>query len=82
MPVASQYSPSEIMSLSDANIIPIIDPALIVGESVHFAEGRCFTTDASLLYIDIVRVARRPRLPAEGGAHRHRRRRPHHQVRA
>jgi hypothetical protein len=56
MPVESQYSPSEITGLSEAGIIPIIDPALIVGESLHFAEGRCFTTDASLLYIDIVRV--------------------------
>lgn len=56
MPVEQQYSPSEIVGLSDANINPIIDPALIVGDSVHFAEGRCFTTDASLLYIDIVRV--------------------------
>lgn len=56
MPVESQYSPSEIKGLSEAGIIPIIDPALVVGESLHFAEGRCFTTDASLLYIDIVRV--------------------------
>jgi len=56
MPVESQYSPSEIKGLSEAGIIPLIDPALIVGESLHFAEGRCFTTDASLLYIDIVRV--------------------------
>lgn len=56
MPVESQYSPSEIKGLSEAGIIPIIDPALIVGESLHFAEGRCFTTDASLLYVDIVRV--------------------------
>jgi hypothetical protein len=56
MPVEQQYSPSEIVGLSDENIIPIIDPALIVGESLHFAEGRCFTTDASLLYVDIVRV--------------------------
>ncbi len=56
MPVESQYSPSEIKGLSEEGIIPIIDPALIVGESLHFAEGRCFTTDASLLYIDIVRV--------------------------
>jgi hypothetical protein len=29
---------------------------LIVGESKHFADGRCFTTDASLLFIDIVRT--------------------------
>ncbi|MDZ8258035.1 hypothetical protein [Nostoc sp. ChiQUE01b] len=56
MSVESQYSPSEIKGLSEAGIIPIIDPALIVGESLHLAEGRCFTTDADLTYIDIVRV--------------------------
>ncbi|ESA32890.1 hypothetical protein N836_24185 [Leptolyngbya sp. Heron Island J] len=56
MPLESQYSPSEIRALSEANIIPIIDPDLIVGESLHFAEGRCFTSDADLLYIDIVRT--------------------------
>jgi hypothetical protein len=56
MPVQSQYSPSEIVGLSDENIIPIIDPVLVVGDSLHLAEGRAFTTDASLLYIDLVRV--------------------------
>lgn len=56
IPLAEQYSPSEITGLSEEDINPIIDPALIVGESLHFAEGRCFTTDASLLHIDIVRV--------------------------
>ncbi len=56
MPIESQYAPSEIVGLSDEDVIPIIDPVLIVGESLHFAEGRCFTTDASLLYVDIVRV--------------------------
>jgi hypothetical protein len=52
MPVAKQYSPSEIKQLSEANIIPIIDPALIVGESLHFADGRLFTSDFSILYVD------------------------------
>lgn len=56
IPVTTQFSPSEIKGLSEAGINPIIDPALIVGESLHFAEGRTFTTDASLLYIDIVRT--------------------------
>lgn len=55
MPTEKQYSPSEIIALSEGNVIPIIDPALIVGESLHFAEGRLFTTDASLLYIDVQR---------------------------
>jgi hypothetical protein len=56
LPPDQQYSPSEIKALSEANIIPLIRPALIVGESVHFAEGRTFTSDASLLYIDTVRT--------------------------
>jgi hypothetical protein len=56
VPVESQYGPSEIKGLAEANINPIIDPALVPGEGLHFAEGRCFTTDESLLHIDLVRV--------------------------
>lgn len=56
IPVASQYGPAEIKGLAAANINPIIDPALIPGEGLHFAEGRTFTTDESLLHIDMVRV--------------------------
>lgn len=56
IPVAEQYAPTEIVGLSEENIIPIIDPALIVGESLHLAEGRCFTTLGDLLYVDLVRV--------------------------
>lgn len=56
MPLASQYSPSEIKLLSEAGINPIIDPSLIEGTSLHFADGRMYTTDADLLFIDIVRV--------------------------
>jgi len=56
IPVASQYGASEIKGLSDENIIPIIDPALVPGESLHFAEARCFTTLADLLDVDTVRT--------------------------
>jgi hypothetical protein len=56
IPIEQQYSPSEIKALSEGNVVPIIDPALIPGESLHFAEGRCFTSNADLLYVDIVRV--------------------------
>jgi hypothetical protein len=56
IPVESQFGPTEIKGLSEANINPIIDPTLIPGESLHFGEGRCFTTDASQLYVDIVRT--------------------------
>jgi hypothetical protein len=56
MPIEKQYSPAEIKALSNLNVIPIIDPELIPGEGLHFAEGRTFTTDMNLLYVDIVRV--------------------------
>jgi hypothetical protein len=56
IPLASQYSPSEIKGLSEAGLNPIIDPTLIVGSSLHFGDGRTFTTDDSMLFIDIVRV--------------------------
>ena len=56
MPLASQFSPSEIRQLAEAGINPVIDPSLIEGTSLHFAEGRNYTSDADLLFIDIVRV--------------------------
>jgi hypothetical protein len=56
LPLAQQFSPTEIKALSNAQIIPVIDPALIPGESLHLAEGCCFTTDLSLKYVDVVRL--------------------------
>jgi hypothetical protein len=56
IPNEQRYSPGEIRALSEANIVPIIHPALITGDSLHFAEGRLFTSDSRLLYVDIVRV--------------------------
>jgi hypothetical protein len=58
MPKASQYGPAEIKGLTenDNDINPVIDPDLIVGTNLYFAEGRTFTGDASTQYIDIVRV--------------------------
>jgi hypothetical protein len=56
VPVAAQYTPAEIKALSELGFVPIIQPALIVGGGFFFAEGRLFTSDASLLYVDIVRT--------------------------
>ena len=56
MPKEAQFAPAEIKQLSEAGVIPLVDPSLIVGSSLHFAEGRCYTSDASLLYVDIVRT--------------------------
>jgi hypothetical protein len=56
IPLADQYNATEIKGLSEANIVPIIQPAMVVGAGFHFAEGRAFTSDATQLYIDIVRT--------------------------
>jgi hypothetical protein len=56
IPNEQRFSPSEIIALSNANIVPIIHPALITGDTLTFAEGRLFTTDFSLLYVDLLRV--------------------------
>jgi hypothetical protein len=53
---AQKYTPSEIIGLSNANVIPVIDPALIPGDGLFLAEGRTFTSDADLLDLDTVRV--------------------------
>lgn len=56
IPLAQQYTSTEIKGLSEANIIPIIQPAMLVGAGFHFGEGRTFTSDATQLYVDIVRM--------------------------
>jgi hypothetical protein len=56
VPAPSQFTATEIKGLSEANINPIIQPALLVGGGLVFGEGRCLTSDASLLYVDIVRT--------------------------
>jgi hypothetical protein len=52
----SKFSPTEIKQLSNENMIPVIDPALLPGSGLNFAEGRCFTSAPERLYIDIVRT--------------------------
>ncbi|MEU8471605.1 hypothetical protein AB0F30_27485 [Streptomyces sp. NPDC029006] len=56
IPLARQFSGTEIKKLAGSLIIPVIDPELIPGEGLFLGSGRCFTTDTSKLYVDIVRV--------------------------
>jgi hypothetical protein len=56
IPLEAQYSATEIKQLSEANIIPIIDPSLIPGTGLYFGEGRAFTSDETKLYVDVVRT--------------------------
>ena len=56
IPLQAKYTPGEVKALSNALIIPIIDPILISGESLHFAEGTSLSTNAALKYVDIVRL--------------------------
>lgn len=56
LPVTSQFTPAEIGALSAAGAIPVIDPALIPGTGLYFADGGTFTSDATRCYVDVVRV--------------------------
>ncbi|GAB3344926.1 hypothetical protein [Modestobacter lapidis] len=55
IPKAQQYTPEEIVGLSNLNIDPVIDPVLIPGRSLHLAEGRLFADDDPI-FIDILRT--------------------------
>jgi hypothetical protein len=56
VPPAASFSPSEIKGLSEAGINPVVSPSLIVGGGSYFGDGRTYTTDATMLFVDIVRV--------------------------
>lgn len=56
MPIEKQFGPSEVTQLSERNMIPVFDPELISGEGFHLGAARCYTTDESKLYIDLIRV--------------------------
>ncbi len=56
IPLASQYSPSEITGLSEAGINPVVSPALMVGGGFYFGDARVYSSDAALQFVDIVRV--------------------------
>jgi hypothetical protein len=50
------YGPAEIKQLSEAGIDPVVSPSLIGGGGLYFGDGRTFTTDESMLFVDVVRV--------------------------
>jgi len=54
MPVDQQYSPAEIKGLAERKIIPLIDPALISGETVHLADGWLFAPEDR--HVDLLRT--------------------------
>ena len=56
MPLASQFSPSEIKLLSEAGINPIIDPSLIEGRASISPMVAPTRPTPSLLFIRLVRV--------------------------
>lgn len=56
MAVPEQYTPAEISGLAGAGVIPLIDPALIPGSGLYFADGGTFSADPARNYVDIVRV--------------------------
>ena len=51
-----KYGPSEIKGLAEAKVVPIIDPILIPGESLHFADGTSLASEDAFKYVDTVRL--------------------------
>ena len=51
-----KYTPVEIKELSELLVIPIIDPLLVPGDALHFAEGTCLAKNLAFKYIDVVRL--------------------------
>ena len=56
IPIDQQYVPAEVIGLSAAGAIPLIDPALIPGTGLFMGDGGTFSSDAARNYVDIVRV--------------------------
>ncbi|MEV1289112.1 hypothetical protein [Micromonospora sp. NPDC049679] len=56
VPLARQFSGSEIKQLAEQFMLPLIDPELVPGEGIFMGSGRCYTTDTSRLYVDVIRV--------------------------
>ena len=54
IPVEQQYSPAEVKGLAERKIIPLIDPTLISGESVHLADGWLFGPEDR--HVDLLRT--------------------------
>lgn len=56
IPLERQFSGSEVKALAEEFIVPLIDPELVPGEGIFLGSGRCYTTDTSRLYVDVIRV--------------------------
>lgn len=56
IPMERQFSPAEIMQLSEARIESLIDPELIVGQAFYLASGLVFADPPASSHVDTVRV--------------------------
>ncbi|WP_125130389.1 hypothetical protein [Microbacterium sp. 10M-3C3] len=57
VPLARQFTGSEVTQLAEAAIIPLIDPELVAGDGIFIGSGRSYNTaDPGRLYVDVVRV--------------------------
>ena len=57
IPLASQFTGTEVAQLAEVAMLPLLDPEYIVGEGIFIGSGRSYNpTDPSRLYVDVVRV--------------------------
>ncbi len=57
VPLARQFTGSEVQQLAEQAIMPLIDPELVAGTGIFIGSGRSFNrADPARLYVDVVRV--------------------------
>lgn len=57
IPLARQFTGTEVAQLAEVAMLPLLDPEFIAGEGLFLGSGRSYNpTDPSRLYVDVVRV--------------------------
>jgi len=57
IPLARQFTGTEVQQLAEVAMMPLLDPDLIAGEGIFIGSGRSYNpADPSRLYVDVVRV--------------------------
>jgi hypothetical protein len=57
IPLARQFTGTEVAQLAEKAMLPLLDPEYIPGEGIFLGSGRSYNpTDPARLYIDVVRV--------------------------
>ena len=57
IPLAKQFTGSEVQQLAEVAMMPLVDPELIAGEGIFIGSGRSYNPiDPARLYVDVARI--------------------------